>query len=154
VEAQPGVFYGAATYGGPNGNGVIFSYSLAEPGVIHTVHAFSATNAAFENSDGANSEARLTLGRDGALYSTASYGGAYGNGVVFRIGHEGDFSVLHTFSATNPTTGANEDGATPDFGVLFDAGGCSLIGMADTGGNGSVAGAIGNGTLYRLKVAD
>jgi uncharacterized repeat protein (TIGR03803 family) len=154
VEVRPGVFYGTATHGGPYGNGVVFSYSLAQPGVIHTVHAFSAINAASENSDGANAQARLTLGCDGALYSTASYGGAYGNGVVFRIGRQGDFKVLYTFSATNPTTGANQDGATPDFGVLFDAEDGSLIGMADAGGNGSVAGAIGNGTLYRLKLTD
>jgi uncharacterized repeat protein (TIGR03803 family) len=153
VETQPGIFFGSATYGGANGNGVVFSYSLANPGVVRTVHTFSTINAAGENSDGANPQARLTPGycNDGTLYSTASYGGANGNGVVFRIDLDGQFKVVHTFSATDPTTGANLDGATPDFGVIFD-GIDSLIGMADYGGNGSVAGAIGNGTLYRLQL--
>jgi uncharacterized repeat protein (TIGR03803 family) len=151
VETRWGVFYGAAYAGGPNGNGVVFSYSLANPGVVETVHVFSATNAGGGNSDGANPYARLTPGHDGAFYSTASFGGVNGNGVVYRIRRDGHFEVLHTFSAANPTTGSNVDGVEPDFGVLLDEDD-SLIGMADYGGNGSIAGAIGNGTLYRLKL--
>ena len=154
IETRWGVFYGAAYAGGPNGNGVVFSYSLAYPGVVKTVHAFSATNAGGENSDGANPYARLSQGHDGALYSTASFGGANGSGVVYRIRLDGHFQVLHTFSSVDPTSGSNLDGVAPDFGVLLDEDGDSLIGMADYGGNGSVAGAIGNGTLYRVKVGD
>lgn len=131
----------------------MFRYSLASPSVVETVHTFSATNAAGANSDGANPYARLTPGHDGAFYSTASYGGAFGNGVVYRIRRDGQFEVLHTFSAADPTTGSNVDGVDPDYGVLLDEDD-SLIGMADYGGNGSIAGAIGNGTLYRLKVDD
>jgi uncharacterized repeat protein (TIGR03803 family) len=151
VETDPGVFYGSAYAGGPNGTGVVFRYSLANGGDFDTVHAFSAINASGGNADGANPFARLTRGRDGWLYSTASYGGEFGNGVVFRVRHNGKYEVLHTFSAVNPTTGSNVDGADPDYGVLFDEDD-SLIGMADYGGNGSAAGAIGNGTLYRLKL--
>jgi uncharacterized repeat protein (TIGR03803 family) len=88
------------------------------------------------------------------MYSTASNGGKNGNGVVYRIRPDGDFHVLHTFSATDPTTGANRDGARPDFGVIRD---CdrSLIGTAVLGGRGSSAG-LGNsgGTLYKLKIGD
>jgi len=154
VETQPGVFYGSATNGGPNGNGVVFRYSLSNPGVVEIVHAFSATNAAGENEDGAYPYARLTLGNDGAMYSTASYGGSYGNGVVYRIGRKGEFDVLHTFSAVNSVTGGNADGATPDFGVVLEDNG-SLIGMTDYGGNGSTAGfSNSGGTLYRVKVDD
>ncbi|MHB8478488.1 MAG: hypothetical protein ACYDBZ_19680 [Steroidobacteraceae bacterium] len=53
----------------------------------------------------------------------------------------------------DPVTGSNVDGANPDYGVLL-GGDESLIGMADYGGYGSVAGAIGNGTLYRLGLDD
>ena len=152
IETDPGVFYGSTTYGGPNGNGVVFRYSLAKAGQLEIVHSFSASNAAGENSDGANPYARLTRGDDGALYSTASFGGAYGNGVVYRIRPNGSFKVLYAFGAADPITGSNLDGVDPDYGVLVD--GDSLIGMADYGGNGSVAGAIGNGTLYRLKLEE
>lgn len=152
IEKWPGDFYGAAYGGGPNGNGTVFRYSLVNPAVVETVHAFGATDADGENLDGANPYARLTRSDDGDLYSTASYGGKFGNGVVYRIGRQGNSEVLHTFSATDPSTGTNADGANPDFGVVFDEEYDRLIGMADYGGLGSVAGDIGNGTLYKLKL--
>jgi uncharacterized repeat protein (TIGR03803 family) len=153
VETRPGVFYGAARYGGTNGTGVVFRFSLSHPGMVEVVHDFSAVDAAGENSDGANPYARLTIGKDGALYSTASFGGANGNGVVYRICRDGDFNVLHTFSAADPTTGANQDGAFPDFGVVLRDD--SLIGIAAIGGNGSSAGFFNSGgTLYKLKLWD
>jgi uncharacterized repeat protein (TIGR03803 family) len=152
LEASPGEFYGSATNGGTGGNGVVFRYSLAKPHAVEIVHAFSVVNGAGENPDGAYPYARLTLGRDGTMDSTASYGGSYGNGVVYRIACDGTFEVLHTFSAVNALSGANADGATPDFGVVLDRDD-SLIGMTDYGGNGSSAG-LGNsgGTLYRLAL--
>ena len=151
VETSPGVFYGSASNGGPSGNGVVFRYSLWNPGSVGIVHAFGAVDANGFNPDGADPYARLTPGPDGALYSTASYGGSAGNGVVYRIGTDG-FKVLHEFSATDPTTGANKDGATPDFGVIADFEG-GLIGIADYGGQGSPAGlAYSGGTLYRIQI--
>jgi uncharacterized repeat protein (TIGR03803 family) len=152
VETAPGVFYGTTRLGGTNGNGVVFRYSLSNPGAVEVLHDFTATNASGENWDGANPYARLTLGEDGMIYSTASNGGNNGNGVVYRIRADGEFKVLHTFSATDPATGANRDGAIPDWGVILDCDN-SLIGTAALGGRGSTAG-IGNsgGTLYRLAV--
>jgi hypothetical protein len=152
VETEPGVFYGSATFGGTNGTGVVFSFSLSEPSVVEIVHYFSAVNAAGANSDGANPFARVTLGEDGTLYSTASFGGLNGNGVVYLIRDHDEFEVLHTFSATDPTTGSNTDGAAPDFGVVLDNEN-HLIGIADFGGNGSSAGFFNSGgTLYKLKL--
>lgn len=153
VETMPGVFYGAAANGGPNGTGVVFTYSLRNPSSVSIVHTFSAVNSAGENWDGAYPYARLTPAPDGTLYSTASYGGANGNGVVYLIDPGGRFAVLHTFTDSDPTTGANEDGATPDYGVVLD--GKSLIGMADYGGIGSSAGFYNSGgTLYVLTLDD
>jgi uncharacterized repeat protein (TIGR03803 family) len=154
VEPKPGVFYGTTRLGGTNGNGVVFRYSLSNPGAVEVLHEFSATNSSGENWDGANPYARLTLGDDGSMYSTASNGGANGNGVVYRINADGNFHVLHTFGPTDPTTGANGDGAIPDFGVIRNSD-SSLIGTAALGGRGSPAG-LGNsgGTLYELEVGD
>ena len=154
VETKRGVFYGAASNGGTNGNGVVFRFSLSKPSVVEIVHDFSGVNAAGENWDGAFPYARLTLGEDGTLYSTASFGGMNGNGVVYRIRRDGDFEVLHTFSATDPTTGGNKDGAIPDYGVVLDEDN-SVIGICDFGGNGSSAGFFNSGgTLYQLKLDD
>jgi uncharacterized repeat protein (TIGR03803 family) len=153
VETKPGVFYGTTRLGGTSGNGVVFQYSLSTPDAVEVLHEFSTTTNG-QNWDGANPYGRLTLRHDGAMYSTASNGGENGNGVVYRIRPDGDFRVLHTFSATNPTTGANSDGALPDYGVILD---CdqSLIGTAALGGHGSSAG-LGNsgGTLYRLEIPE
>lgn len=151
VETWPGVFYGAAFHGGTNGNGVVFRYSLANPGVVDVVHDFSALNSAGQNWDGAGPGGRLALGVDGTLNSNTETGGANGNGVIYSICEDGRFEVLHTFSATNATTGANYDGAFPDEGLIVD--GNKLIGIAIFGGNGSSAGISNSGgTLYELTL--
>ena len=150
VETDRGVFYGAATNGGSNGSGVVFRYSLRAPGVVDVVHDFSATTSG-ANWDGANPDGPLALAPDGTLYSNANYGGLNGNGVIYAIRPDGFFEVRHTFSATNPTTGANWDGAVPDDGVVLD--GNKLIGIAVYGGIGSPAGlANSGGTLYEVKL--
>lgn len=152
IEPKPGVFYGTAEFGGTNGNGVVFRFTLSTPDTVEVLHEFSATSNGM-NSDGANPNARLTLDDDdGTMYSTASSGGEHGSGVVYSIRPDGEFRVLHTFSATNPTTGANADGAVPDYGLIHKSDN-SFIGTAAVGGNGSSAG-IGNsgGTLYEITV--
>ncbi|MBV8114729.1 MAG: hypothetical protein JO300_08310 [Silvibacterium sp.] len=83
VETRPGVFYGAAFRGGSNGNGVVFRYSLWNPGVVEVVHDFSAVNSAGQNWDGAGPGGRLAVGRHGRLYSNTEAGGENGNGVVY-----------------------------------------------------------------------
>src|SRR6202790_161504 len=163
VIGEHGSLYGTTRLGGQNTCGL-------KPNVVEVVHDFGGLNSNGDNSDGANPIARLTLGHDGTMYSTASNGGMNGNGVVYRIRPDGDFKVLHTFSATDPTTGANKDGATPDYGVVLgrlsregdsdehdrrDDEDNSLIGIADYGGNGSSAGFFNSGgTLYQLKLDD
>jgi uncharacterized repeat protein (TIGR03803 family) len=151
VETRPGVFYGAGGLGGTNGSGVVFRYFLSNPGVVEVVHDFSAMNSAGQNGDGATPDGRLTLGPHGVLYSNTEAGGANGNGVVYSLREDGRFEVLHTFSATNATTGANYDGANADNGVVLD--GNRLIGIAILGGNGSPAGYNNSGgTLYQLRL--
>ena len=152
VETYPGVFYGTTRLGGTSGNGVVFRYSLSDPGEVEILHQFSATNASGENWDGANPYARLTLGDDGAMYSTASNGGQNGTGVVYRIRQDGDFRVLYTFSPIDANTGANRDGAFPDFGVILKSD-HHLIGTTPVGGLGSSSGlGFSGGTVYRLSV--
>ena len=153
VEARPGVFYGAAYHGGTNSNGVVFRYSLSNPGSVEVVHDFSALNSAGQNSDGATPGGRLALGPHGTLSSNTEAGGANGKGVIYSLREDCHFEVLHTFSATNATTGANYDGAFPDEGLVAD--GNKLIGIAIYGGNGSPSGYNNSGgTLYDLRLYD
>jgi uncharacterized repeat protein (TIGR03803 family) len=151
VETKRGVFYGAAAYGGTNGNGVVFRYSVENPGTVEVVHDFSALNPTGQNWDGASPDGPLSVGPGGTLYSNANFGGENGNGVIYSLQQDGHFEVLHAFSATDPTTGANYDGAVPDDGVVLD--GNKLVGIAVYGGNGSPAGFYNSGgTLYELKL--
>jgi uncharacterized repeat protein (TIGR03803 family) len=153
VETRPGVFYGGAYHGGTNGNGVVFRYSLENPGIVEVVHDFSAVNPAGQNWDGAVPVGRLALGPHGTLNSNTEAGGANGNGVIYSLTENGCFEVLHTFSATNATTGSNRDGAFPDEGLVLD--GNKLIGIAIYGGMGSPAGySNSGGTLYELTLED
>ena len=112
-----------------------------------------ALNSAGQNWDGAAPGGRLALGPHGTLSSNTESGGANGNGVIYSLREDGRFEVLHTFSATNATTGANDDGAFPDEGLVVD--GDKLIGIAIYGGDGSPAGYNNSGgTLYELTLEE
>jgi uncharacterized repeat protein (TIGR03803 family) len=94
--------------------------------------------------DGDTPYAGLIQDAAGNLYGTTTVGGAYGNGVVFKLGPTGTETVLHSFSGG--------DGATPQAGLTFDAAG-NLYGTTEVGGAKSSACAlnIGCGTVFKLS---
>ena len=138
VEPRPGVFYGDGFHGGNNASGVVFRYSNWNPGQVEIIHDFSALNSAGQNWDGADTQRPAGSGTTWDSRLEHQSGGANGSGVLYNIREDGHFEVLHTFSATNPKTGANDDGAFADEGLIAD--GNKLIGIAEYGGNGSPAG--------------
>jgi uncharacterized repeat protein (TIGR03803 family) len=81
---KDGALYGTAGYGGTNGNGTIFRLT-PDGGTFTTLYNFSATNSSFINTDGVAPSAGLTIGPDGNFYGTASGGGAYGGGTIFKL---------------------------------------------------------------------
>ena len=92
--------------------------------------------------DGANPNAGVIIGSDGALYGTTVYGGTFGSGgagVVYKLtlqGHKWTRTLLHVFSSA-------PDGVNPFAGVIFGSDG-ALYGTTVFGGN------PGNGTVYKL----
>jgi uncharacterized repeat protein (TIGR03803 family) len=134
--------YGTASAGG-GGNGVVFSVST-NGGNFTVLHSFSPMDAvSATNADGAIPFGGLVLSGN-ALYGTTSAGGQGGRGTAFSIGTNGlSFAVLHHFSATDPITGTNADGAAPCAALALSGG--VLYGTAPAGGTG------GNGTVYSLK---
>src|SRR5436309_9473835 len=54
------------------------------------------------------------------------------------------FTILHSFTATDPNTRANSDGASPAGGLVTDLSGNTLYGTARSGGSS------GNGTVFAL----
>jgi uncharacterized repeat protein (TIGR03803 family) len=153
LERSDGVFYGSTTYGGPNGTGAVFRFTLTGgKSEIEILHSFEALETNGTNADGANPQARLVVGPDDALYSTASYGGSGGSGLIYRLSDHG-YAVLYAFSALDAHRN-NADGAYPDFGALAtrdNDGDSDAVVLYGTAANG---GAHGDGTLYRLRIDD
>lgn len=124
--------FGTACQGGRNQAGTVFriDFEGRDYGVLH--HFDNATG------DGANPLAGVTVGSDGALYGTASRGGDYGLGTVYRLAPDGsEFAVLHSFGEEA------EDGTQPRCKLLARDG--VLYGTTSSGGT------VDCGTVFRLK---
>jgi uncharacterized repeat protein (TIGR03803 family) len=89
--------------------------------------------------DGGTPYAGAILDSSGNLYGTATFGGATGAGVVYKINTAGQETVLYSF--TGGTYGGNPYGA----GVIFDAAG-NLYGTTTFG-----PGTFGPGVVYKLS---
>src|ERR1700756_5147427 len=81
-----GNLYGTTAKGGASGNGVVFK--LAPGGTYTVLYSFTG------GSDGRFPQAGLIADRSGNLYGTTQFGGATGNGVVFKITPGGTETVL------------------------------------------------------------
>lgn len=144
IKDRAGNFYGTTFFGGggtvctwnpPSGCGTV--YKLTPDGTETVLYAFSG------GGDGANPQARLSSDKDGNLYGTTYFGGAYGYGVVFRLTPEGKETVLHSF-----TGGA--DGGYPgrvQFIGKFD----KLYGTTVSGGETACASA-GCGVIFTVTL--
>jgi uncharacterized repeat protein (TIGR03803 family) len=78
IQGSDGLFYGTAEFGGTdNDNGNVFDVTAA--GTTSMLFNFDGFD------DGAHPEMPLIQGADGALYGTASTGGQFGGGTVFRL---------------------------------------------------------------------
>jgi uncharacterized repeat protein (TIGR03803 family) len=96
------ILYGTTYYGGPDGDGTIFSIGISGNG--YTILQ------SFSSFDGDHPQADLIIQGD-SLYGTTESGGAYGYGNVFGIGTNGtDFNDIYDFMG-------NQDGASPQGGL-------------------------------------
>jgi uncharacterized repeat protein (TIGR03803 family) len=101
--------------------------------------ALTATNAA-----GAIPYGGLVLA-NGTLYGTTFAGGQGGRGTIFSVATNGSgFAVRHHFSATDPLTRTNHDGAAPAAGLILSSN--VLYGTASSGGFGAA------GVVFSLQL--
>jgi len=136
----------------PNGvieghDGALYGTTMGSRGGAGIVYRISAGGADFEilynfTSGGDGPEypgSALVQGSDGMLYGTTQFGGASGQGTIFRIGTNGtDFKMLWSF-------GSNAgDGLRPET-ALIEATDGMLYGTTSAGG------AHNEGTLFRLS---
>lgn len=142
--------YGTSSQGGTNGGwGGVFKIKTSDMDFAW-LYSFTAPtdNGSFTytNSDGYGPRAGLALSGS-TLYGTASAGGRFGGGTVFRVNTDGSgFANLHTFSATVTDASfalTNADGSAPLADIVLV--GDTLYGAAQTGGR------AGHGTIFKLK---
>lgn len=119
---KQGNLYGTTFYGGTYNLGTVFK--LDSSGNETILHSFG------EGKDGQNPAAGVILDKEGNIYGTTEYGGAYSNattdGTIFEISTSGAETVLHNFNYFT-------DGANPLAGLVMDAKG-NLYGTASEGG--------------------
>ncbi len=123
VQGADGRFYGTTFQGGAYDKGAVFA--MTADGMLSILHSFDGA------SDGANPAAALVQGADGGFYGTASGGGGFGHGSVFRIMSNGEFSRLHAFTGGtdgSSPAGALAPGADGNFYGLTPNGGASAKG--------------------------
>ena len=101
-----GNLYGTTVLGGDNGTGTFFRTSPS--GSFALLYSFSGD---FYADAGRQPTGDLVLGSDGNFYGTATSGGQYGSGTVFRITPAGVPTTLHTFTSS--------DGYQPLAGLLL-----------------------------------
>lgn len=143
VQASDGNFYGVTGGGGTNDLGTVFK--MTPDGQFTNLVLFNTTNGWQPN--------YIMQASDGCLYGTTIYGGLYtppgwagsinGNGVVFKVTTNGDFSVVAMFDGTN---GQSPTGlAEISNGVFY----CPLV-IAEERGGGELFQVTTNGNLTHL----
>ena len=126
IFARDGQLYGTTSSGGTSDNGLIFR--TATNGAKTNLYSFQW------GPDGGAPYAPLMQGTDGALYGTTTYGGTFGNGVIYRLATNGQFTSLWSF------TGGAEGGSTQ----------AGLV-QAGTWFYGTTP--LNNGTIFRFTMA-
>lgn len=131
IQASDGNFYGSTGFGGVNGNGTLFR--LTPQGEVTDMHLFLRGA-----NDGARINAELLQASDGGLWGVTPFGGAADAGVVFRLGLDGQYTVVHHF-------GGGLEGSSPSSPLVQGADG-ALYGSCRSGGE------RGAGTIYRISL--
>ncbi len=125
VLGADGNFYGTTSQGGANNvGGTIFK--ITPRGALTTLYNFcSHPNC----TDGEFPDAALIQGIDGNFYGTTRFGGASGNGTIFRITPGGKLTTLYSFDILgNDILGALVQDRDGNFNGTTSAGGTYLGG--------------------------
>jgi uncharacterized repeat protein (TIGR03803 family) len=133
VRDMQGNLYGTTLWGGAHGWGTVFKVDTL--GNETVLYSFNGTGG-----DGENPLGGLVRGSKGNLFGTTSFGGAYGNGTVFKVDTTGNETVLYSF-----TGGA--DGGVPRAGLLRAQG--NFYGTTKVGGDLGCS-SVGCGVVFKV----
>lgn len=142
IQASDGNFYGVASGGGANNDGVVFK--ITPSGTESILYAFAG------GADGAGPNS-LIQASDGNFYGLTYYGGSSNDGVLFKITPTGTESVLYSFAGGAPGISLiqGDDGnfyATTFYGGTSGECGNPSVNPYPTAGNGVVFRLTANGT--------
>src|SRR5437868_66023 len=139
VQGSDGNFYGTTASGGAFFQGTVFR--MTPSGAITVLHSF---NSFF--SEGAVPLSGLVQGGDGNFYGTTAFGGAHGEGTVFKICGE------RNLIAQRSCSGSASEGASPIAGLVQGSDG-NFYGTTAFGGahvKGTVFNIDATGSLITL----
>jgi uncharacterized repeat protein (TIGR03803 family) len=145
VQGSDGNFYGTTVLGGagtqyaPDGGGTVFRISPS--GTETILYSFGSSL-----SDAFYPYAGLLQGSDDNFYGTASDGGTYANGAVFRISPSGTYTNLYSFGSSLSY------GWDPQAGLLQGSDG-NFYGTTYFGGNTYLNSGDGVGTVFRISTS-
>src|SRR3984957_14720544 len=126
IQAANGVFYGTASADGVSDNEGT-AYSITSAGAFKLLHKFNGAT------EGYTIPAGLVQGTDGNFYGATVYGGANGDGTIFKMTPAGAVTVLHNFDGS--------DGAKGNWALVQDPNG-NFYGATLSGGT------YGYGVIY------
>ena len=135
IQATDGNLYGVTSYGGANGDGVVFRISPS--GTLDAIYSFCSLASC---ADGENPYTSLIQGSNGDLYGTTYSGGASNNGTLFKITTSGTLTTLYNFCSLASCA----DGSGPEGQLAVDGAG-NIYGTAYSGG------ASNFGTVFKFS---
>ena len=107
-----------------------------------TSSSYTEIHAFIQGAGNPNNPTNVIEGSDGNLYGTTAQGGAYGEGMVYKVDTAGTLTTLHSFGA------GDGDGRSPFAGVIEGSDrNLNLYGTTVYGG------AYGVGTVYKVDTA-
>ncbi len=144
VQGTDGNFYGTTFEGGTGyqcGGGVTCGtvFKITPAGTLTTLWSFCPYDGCYP--DGGFPEAPLVQASDGNFYGTTSFGGAYGNGTIFKITPTGTLTPVYSF-CYYPGCGYSAS-------ALVQATDGNFYGTTQFGGTGSSC-QFGCGTVFQM----
>jgi len=133
VQGTDGNLYGTTLAGGADGAGTVFK--ITPGGTLTTIYNFCSQSGC---TDGIEPFAGLVQGTDGNFYGTTAFGGANGEGTVFKITPSGTLTTLYSFCSLSGCA----DGEIPYAGLVQASG--NFYGTTYAGGTN------GYGTVFEI----
>ncbi len=128
VEGSNGEFYGSTYHGGEFGLGTVYKFSLHD--------GYQTLRSLGDVEDGFWPQSGLLKASDGSFFGTAPHGGKFGEGVIYRIDKNDQYSVFHHF----------KDGkGTAPLAALIEAHDGHFYGTTQRGGNKN------QGTIFKIS---